>query len=471
MERDGSMCIEEHPRGTSDHHVNQDEVEMTSLLAQSSMDESIHMVEENTIDDDETESSNPDLNQTRRERKFTKPRSTRAILFMVALLTILCAIHVFRNSQIYENNIKDNENGGSRGGGSSSRGGSPHTVTDKQLVHVNVAPKETNNVKPKFCFFTTRSNKGHIFKSCPNTRTDYVLSCKEEANKRYTKLNIHSPLPGLIDASNFIPRLLQFFHGKRVAIVGDSVSRQWYESLSCRLGMNPVWFRKGDVPQFLGDWYNSSDIILRPMNNSPRNHRHHKVYGYASSTSKEKKNEHENHHCKRFWSRLEYYHVNDFHEAKNSISKTLNAISDRNDITIINIGAHYAFKMDVFEEHVQEVMKVCGELNNNGNGKRCYFRETLPAHFQDKSMPCGEFTEALKQIRPKERKCGPITGTSPMNANLTNYASEYNVTIIDGTVLNNAWNWHRTSDCRHYCQDNEVWDLIHESLLNAADVV
>ena len=318
-----------------------------------------------------------------------------------------------------------------------------------------------NHNSTDFCFFD--NDKGFILKSCPDVNA-YHKSCRQKA------IGSNFPPPQeLADSENFVPRLLHFFQGKKVALVGDSLTRQWFEMLSCRLGMDPIWYPKNKIPARLKKWAVSDGVFFKPMNAVPRNYRRYgKVYGYAHSLPSRKiLLKKPNAACRRFKSSLEYYHVNSFSEEGDSIiTKTMNAIADNSDVIIINIGAHYSDNEDILDIQLKEVMNTCGEINTNSD-KQCFFRETLPAHFQFKAKPCGEYIDSSEETT----KCGPIKGSSQFNKNIVaKYGEFYNVPIVNATVLRDFWRWHNyDNDCRHFCEDNEVWDLLHESLVQAAD--
>ena len=61
---------------------------------------------------------------------------------------------------------------------------------------------------------------------------------------------------------------------------------------------------------------------------------------------------------------------------------------------IFNIGAHYAIEKQIhdLDRDLQMLFEICGTYNTDTiSTTRCFFRETLPAHFQFKDKPCGEY--------------------------------------------------------------------------------
>ena len=346
---------------------------------------------------------------------------------------------------------------------------------------------DQSNTSLPFCFFDDK--KGNLFRQCPDANA-YRNSCKSKAR------TIRSPrggLPPLQDPDHFIPHLLHLFNNRRVALVGDSISRQWYETLSCRLGMKPKWYplqaiRRNDkfrfhrLPQRLRDAEQLHNISFVDMANVPKEYKEiGTVHGYSHAGSPKSRDSTAIHNksgggpsCQFLNATLDYYHMNRLGESGTDTRKVFEFITNSSDIVIMNIGAHYSEKLDVLDSHLETVMKLCGEYNTNAkrernSHKKCFYRETLPAHFQFQSKPCGEY---LLDHGDEKKRCGPMKSriASPFNEHVRKYGKAYGVPIVDGSMLMDAWRWHFSDihDCRHFCQDNEVWDLLHESLLRAA---
>ena len=397
-----------------------------------------------------------------------------------------------------------------------------------------------------FCLFDDK--EGFLFKSCPDNNA-YKTTCRQNASSEVSD----GGLPPLDDPDNFIPRLLQFFHGRRVALVGDSLTRQWYETLSCRMGMEPKWYttkrrglveqgklrlppeslqpfdggdfvkkipfsqqqkfgkefyeqigkeqgwrvqqlpnptltkppvynvvpdRSREAPSYaLPDRVREAPIDFPPMKRSPKNYERFDMkvhgYSYASSSHHHQETKYSNFSspsCRFLNTTLEYYHINRMEGLGSSTEEIFKFITNVSDVVIFNIGAHYRNHLTLLDKHLQQIMQLCGEYNTNATiaseDKRCFYRETLPSHFQFESKPCGEYDYG------KTTGCGPMRSkvAGPLNANVSRYGDEYGVPIVKASVLYDAWRWHGTGeDCRHYCEDNEVWDLLHESLLRVAN--
>ena len=338
------------------------------------------------------------------------------------------------------------------------------------------------NGKLPFCLFD--DTEGFLYKTCPDANA-YKGSCRQNATSEIPD----GGLPPLHDSDTYIPRLLQFFHGRRVTLVGDSLTRQWYETLSCRLGMKPKWYavgRQRNAPgiKHLRDAARHNNVTFKAMNTSPKNMRKKAgrlgVYGYSRASSRPQEKKYSNFSspsCQFLNTALDYYHVNNLGETGSSTEAVFQFITNNSDVVVFNIGAHYDGELDLLDDDLQEIMELCGEYNadakEKSEDKRCYFRETLPAHFQFESKPCGEYlVDTEKEVLPQ---CGPMHSKvlSPFNANVSRYGNEYGVPIVNASVLFDAWRWHvpnpgKHVDCRHFCQDNEVWDLLHESLLQTA---
>lgn len=316
---------------------------------------------------------------------------------------------------------------------------------------------------------------------CPD-KYAYKPSCKIFAMHQAIQEEGHLELPKIKDPSNFVGDLITFFHGKRIALVGDSLTRQWFETLSCRLGLNQTWFRKTEtlkkLPPHLALAKNKNNVTFTNVNNGPRHMKSGHYLGYAtssnqfSSTSKLGRFQ-DSSACQPFYTNIEYYHLELLQEKTSDTKSLVEFISNVSDVMIFNIGAHYADKKQIrnLDRDLQTLLEICGTYNTNTSISRCFFRETLPAHFQFKDKPCGEYDFEDKAIA-----CGPTDPIlhSPFNQNLDVYGKRFNVPIVKASILQPAWRWHghipsgHKPDCRHYCQDNLVWDLLHESLLQTA---
>ena len=69
-------------------------------------------------------------------------------------------------------------------------------------------------------------------------------------------------------------RILQKFHGKKIALVGDSLTRQWFETLSCFLELSqPHWYPV--LPSHL------KKTKLKPMHSPPRGMKRASGYSHA----------------------------------------------------------------------------------------------------------------------------------------------------------------------------------------------
>lgn len=342
-----------------------------------------------------------------------------------------------------------------------------------------------HSFKSDFYIFHTSTNDFPICsiqpQSCPDQYA-YKPSCKILAMHQAIHDEGHLSLPKLRDPSNFVSDLITFFHGKRIALVGDSLTRQWFETLSCRLGLKQTWFRKTEslkkLPPHLALAKNKNNVTFTNVNHGPRHMKSGHYLGYAtssnqfSSTSKLGKFQ-DSSACQPFFTNIEYYHLELLQEQTSDTKSLVEFISNVSDVMIFNVGAHYADEKQIhnLDRDLQTLLEICGTYNTNTSISRCFFRETLPAHFQFKDKPCGEYNFEDKAIA-----CGPTDPNliSPFNQNLDICGKRFNVPIIKASMLQPAWRWHghipsgHKPDCRHYCQDNLVWDLLHESLLQTA---
>ncbi|GFH44473.1 hypothetical protein CTEN210_00947 [Chaetoceros tenuissimus] len=344
----------------------------------------------------------------------------------------------------------------------------------------------------------SNSFKSHLYSSHPSRKNDlpicpiqnqscpdkyaYKPSCKISAMHQAIHEEGHLALPKLKDPSNFLADLVTFFHGKRISLFGDSLTRQWFETLSCRLGLKQTWVKtmeKSDaLPPHLILAKNKYNVTFSNVHIGPRHMKSGHYLGYVtsanqfSSTSKLDKLQ-DGSACQPFFTSIEYYHVDLLKEQTSDTKNLVKFISNVSDIMIFNIGAHYADEKQLhnLDSDLQTLLEFCGSYNTDATS-RCFFRETLPAHFQFKDKPCGEYNFEEKAIA-----CGPTDPNlmSPFNENLDAYGNKFNVPIIKASMLQPAWRWHghtqsgHKPDCRHYCQDDLVWDLLHESLLTTVN--
>ena len=375
----------------------------------------------------------------------------------VCLVFLLCSLLVFaRTTTIitYDNKFQTNVDS---------------NKINKVGVDKNSSKMNHDSIITNFCLF---NETGSMLRSCPPDENSYKPSCKQQILQSIGKQKDPN-LPDLRSPNEFMYELLNFFHGKRVTLVGDSLTRQWFEMLSCRLGLEIKWFTETNLPQ---RYNNSQEFFEFPnIHIKPRQFKsieQEDVIGYAKASVPQKIEDNivsSKSFCQQFHTRLQYFHLDRFNST-DEIHDVLNFISKSSDIIILNIGAHYGLKdMKLLDFHIESYMKICGGFNQfHSYNKQCLFRETLPAHFQFDGIRSGEYPRGSGLI---SKSCGKTRGPSPLNTNVDLYGKKYGVSIVKADKLHDAWRWHYSKkfkvDCRHYCHDNEVFDLLHESLLEA----
>jgi hypothetical protein len=310
-------------------------------------------------------------------------------------------------------------------------------------------------------------------RQCPS-RNSYTGSCMAEAMNE-TIRNPNMQVESVPDI--FLPRLLNFFHGKKVALVGDSLTRQWFETLSCRLGMTPQWFRRTSTPQRLvrakeaGVEFRNLKILPFGM---------WSALGYAISTTAPntlfnlRRQE-------PLSTTLEYFLMKRIHGQ--NATKMLDFLAQESNIIIVNLGIHYRTTEDLqfqYHQDLQEILTACGALNqrrrqSSKSTAYCIFREAFPQHTQP--LHGDDFPDDwVFDINDVDREagCGPFhPNVNPslfQNASyLYHFADSFQVPVIRVLdSLRNAWGWHPGRDCSHYCQDNMLWDVVHNRLLETA---
>ena len=284
-------------------------------------------------------------------------------------------------------------------------------------------------------------NKTVCFTPC-RIKNLYRPPCRENA----TAGDISGGIEPVLFPNLFRVRLFQAFHNRRVALLGDSLTRQWFETLFCRLGTTPNYFLKSSSPpermkRAAGEGIYFSDIHAAPKNLVGKGG----ITGYAMSSSTATSNVSiESAPCVNLNSTIEYYHLDRLQE-RAPAREMFDFIVKDSDLVIVNIGAHYRMELKTLEKHIQRLMELCGKVNSERRwmSKRCFFRETSPTHFQFKSKPNGDW-EPNATLRGYEgHGCGPMSNaTIPANLKLEAYGKLFQVPIIKASVLNSAWRWH-----------------------------
>ena len=356
-----------------------------------------------------------------------------------------------------------------------------------------------------FCDFDNRTGHRHL--ECPPPVSAHKPSCRGDV---LATAGADAGLPPLArPGADLVPRLLDFFHGRRVAVLGDSLARQWFETLACRLGRNVTWYpRRQRAPPALRAAEDGYGASFPPLHDTPRGYGRDGVCGYGSSHASVVD---DGPLCRTLNTTLDYFHVDVF-DNETHARRIFDFVAASYDAFVFNIGAHYRKNLVLYNTHAREIMQLCGAFNAETKARsgrrRCYFRETLPGHFHRQST-CGEYatredpwlcgehdytsrrqdntatkagkkTNARKEKRKKRKaekhmdpnmRCGPVQTnlTSTFNVIARHHAVSYGVPLVNASALKDAWRWHPNNDCRHFCQDNEVWDLLHESLFDAAD--
>lgn len=380
------------------------------------------------------------------KRNFKSTRGTIALVFLslITALWILGFLLLDGLSEILLEELKMKET----------------SVSNQQ--NYSEQPQESN-FSTKIC--TPKSK-------CPYN-SGYRESCGEQANI--------SPFLPKLEEEKFVSSLLSFFHGKRVALIGDSLTRQWYEMLSCRLGMDIRFFSLDQpLPSRLLE-AQKAGVQIAPLHVPPQYMVENNKVAHGYATSSVSLDTDTPVDCQTLESTLEFYHQDTL--PKNG--GLLDFIADRADVVVTNVGLHY--KIDEcddcpqYKEDLEKVFQTCSTINLSGRAK-CMFLETTPQHFQFEGDPnsSGYFTVTSEDGTEKTRKkqCGPIdykeSPSHKANMMADGLSKKYQVPIVHvESILRDAWRWHvhlnseGFTDCTHFCQDNEVWDIFHSALIAA----
>lgn len=332
---------------------------------------------------------------------------------------------------------------------------------------------------------------------CPR-KTDYHPACKESA------LLKGAVLPSVHDPDNFLHRLMAFVEGKHVALVGDSLTRQWFETLGCRLGLHQQVFyhESGIVPERIVEARRFNLTIDDARSPKGMNDT---MFGYMRAvpdqflpfypqdplpTMMPRQSTNSQTACQKLRTTLEYYKYDTLNRSSASI---LDFVASKADVVIFNIGVHYTYAK-LFLHDLTFMMQQCEKINsmeatiNGGNPKKklCLYRETFARHWVSKDYVENDPTLDYRNDgieTPKDWKfnrtlmrntCGPfLPGIYPYRFNPNSYVRDIsdasNVGVVPVEELSrNAWGWHKGGDCTHFCHDKELWDLVHQSLIDTA---
>ena len=351
---------------------------------------------------------------------------------------------------------------------------------------------------------------------CPR-ETDYHPTCKDAAMKPVPhdeEFGQTPPLPFVQDPENFLQRLQEFFHGKHVALIGDSLTRQWFETLSCRMGLHLQFYEvsKTKSPERLRQ---ASQQNIRLENaKSPRGKG--TIYPYMRAFPEhfmpldahdplpplaESPNNNTQHDCKKLRTTLEYYKY-DILDRSSDIFEFV-ATKGNADVIVFNTGIHYATGTTYFND-LRILMQQCANVNSmnaaesfpssetinktNSNlikkKKLCLLRETFPRHWVPRDYTHNNSSKSIHKIKLetpfsktllRRTSCGPfLPGIYPIRFNPNSYVDDIAMTYNNLGIVRvesfarSAWKWHVKDDCTHFCHDDEFWDLVHESLMNTA---
>lgn len=347
---------------------------------------------------------------------------------------------------------------------------------------------------------------------CPGLRS-YIGSCHTLASMDRKQTG----LPSLHHKSDddFLQQLLESIHDQRVALVGDSLMRQWYETLTCRVGLEPRWFRPVQPPLRMKNAKDTYDLHFTNMNVPP--HGLHAALGYSVASTKfprKRKGVTKRHgkqeqkgpetmisitkNCSNevsgvddgnnttFETTIEYFKIAklrtafetpspEFHNMTGPV--LLSFLFEEADVVIFNFGIHYGTTVladDAIYPVIQkELFEACGEIQSTEPNKRCFYRMSMPQHWahieEDLFPPNFRFNQS--QIRR-----GYCRGSFDRGVNnlvfgpdtvslLEELSQEYKVPLIyTEDIFSNAGIWHPKQDCTHFCQDTILWDLLHERL-------
>jgi len=239
--------------------------------------------------------------------------------------------------------------------------------------------------------------------------------------------------------------LKTYLRGRRVVLLGDSVTRQWYDALVCYLGAEfPGWDagvaaarrRTGELTRLAGKDIRFShqefnSVVLPEIGAQ--------IAAYV-------------------------FHAPGLTPQKRAII-SYHARVEHADLIIINEGLHYNDKTGALGKSLENIIRHCQQEHAN-----CVLRETTPQHFSGQS--------GLYKDRGKQKHCWPPTFQEAATAKflpkanwrngvLRKVASRYPhipvMAVFDDMLpLGFA---HPGTDCTHFLGDMEVWEPSHFKLV------
>ena len=295
----------------------------------------------------------------------------------------------------------------------------------------------------------------------PNCKTRVAL---QDTEKEHPPNNTNL---AFVNETQLLPDLLSFFGSHNVALVGDSLTVQHFETLVQRLQWRSQCFAHGSTPprilrarqQYRLEF---SDFVFGKV-------------GYLAATPKSTPINAQRNNC----TQLEFFKLQNLQKTKN-VTQLLEFLFEESDIVIFNVGVHYR-RNNSYKSDMQQIFQACGVVNqnqntnNNTNNKHCFFRETLPQHTQPNKKKFDVFPANWKyNDADTEHGCGgfqPTVHSIVFQSRdwLTNLSETHGVPVIrvmDEFVEAHRWHSDGKGDCTHYCQDNMVWDIFHRKVLD-----
>jgi hypothetical protein len=354
---------------------------------------------------------------------------------------------------------------------------------------------------------------------CPSPG-DYARSCSNsDKNLKSSQRPSSSSLETSRDDA-LLDHLLHAFQNQRVTLVGDSLMRQWYETLTCRLGLQPQWFPTvtkrfvAETPlRRLQVAHNEFNLSFPDLHRSPSGMK--KVAGYSIATTAEYPSKVTTQTLVRaagkpslgtsrtkactasgipFQSTLEYFHLEELSRLEKIPGNATFSVAQRmmefffqkSTVVIFNLGIHYRVQPTIdislsLSHDIGDLFQACSQLQSTNSSRHCLFRETFPQHWVPQSSR-RKFPQnwAFNLTQIDRTICGPFdvnihsgifggVAQDRLENIFQDYSSSVGVVRVQ-ELWKEAWQWHPPGDCTHFCRDAKLWDLIHGQLLKALSV-
>lgn len=270
--------------------------------------------------------------------------------------------------------------------------------------------------------------------------------------------------------------------GKHLALVGDSLTRQMFESLSCALNLTSRWYYgKAPFLEALVSDKGKETGVLKLIKGSGGGTNPTHIGVSASSFGKEMQAGKPPGAETGF--HITYYNL--FRFERKMLPFVLNQPYD---FIVVNLGVHYNphnGELAPEGDYAKDLEQLFKQMGNCSRINRCFFRDTLQQHFVYDTVQSrlhfdkislellntyrgsGMYLYPQKAARATEKHCGNVTQPFPYTEISRRLANVHGIQSIPAQTFRLLHRFHpRIGDCTHFCQDPYIWNLMHRNMLH-----